>query len=236
MNNYLITSFDESYFNRFAVGWFGSLFDISNFNGRVIVVNFGYKNKSVIEKLERKGINFIHLENLSNKRYVVYNKISEIQKNDIGNYVYYDFDGYFNSDINSLFSECEKGIFLRAKNNNDGFVCGDNECWERFADFQKFERFCNFKQTNDYFILNDSDIKYISSKYNYIEPTRMNENTEVCFLHYTENFKHILNTNYDYDFSFAKKFPEINKLWSKEFEKKNITINRRFVFKHKKEN
>ena len=229
LNNFLVTSFDESYFIRFAVGWFGSLFDISNFNGTVIVINFGYNNKSIIEKLEKRGVNFIHMDNLSNKRYITYTKISELQKEHVGNYLYYDFDGYFNSDINPLLEEHEEGKFIRSKNNNDGFVYGDNDCWNRFYDFQRFERFCNLKQSNDYFLLNDSDIKFVDNKWNYTEVTRINKSTDISFMHYAGQVKRFLNTNVDYDFSFAKKYPELQAKWQKEFEKKNLNLSRRLV-------
>ena len=235
MKQYLVTACDETYFDMFGVPWISSVLEISNFKGTAILIAFGFKNKTIIDKLEKNNINIIHTQNILKKRSFIYEKISEIQNQNLGQYAYFDFDGYFNCDINPIFELMEDSIFLRTENNNDGFVCGDNKAWNKFAKFQSLERFCGFDPSIEYFRLANNDIKFISNKWNYIEPARINSDSDVGFLHYRGEIKSLMSSVHNHDFSFQKKYHEINCKWQKEFDKKYQSMSLKMITKDKHE-
>lgn len=234
-DNFLVTCFDEKYFNLFGASWFASLFDVSKFEGKVIAIAFDFKKQENLDVLQKHGINVIHTTDHNDKRTFAYIKIAELQKNNQGKYAYFDFDGYFRKDINCLFDMHENGLFLRSQNNNDGFVLGDNAAWDKFYEFVKFENFCKFRLSTEYFLLSSDGIKHIDNKFNYVEPSRLTSDSDACFVHYTGAIKNYINSNYDYNFSYAKQFPESYQNWQKAFCKKPYSVNRKFLFKKKNE-
>lgn len=236
VNRYLVTTFDENYFLNFGISWFGSLFDISKFDGVVIAIVHDFKKQEVLNLLKEKKINIIiapEEASIVSKRTYAYFKIAELQRQNKGLYAYYDFDGYFNGNINDVFDLYEPNKFLRTENNNDGFVCGDYQAWNDYYDFLRFEKFCQFPLSTEYFFFGDNNIKWIDNKFNFVDIARITPETEVKFIHYAGMIKKLLNTNYDYNFHFSKKHPEVCKKWTKIFNKKQSHVKRKLISKNK---
>ncbi len=217
LNKFLVSGFDENYFQRFGVSWFASLKEISKFDGIVVLLAFNVKNTKILEILKNNNVIVIHKENIQDKRLAIFDTISELQIHSQGKYAYFDIDGYFSDEINSLYEMETNDYLLIANAANLGFCFGDNAAWNMFKDYRLFEKFFNFEHSSVDFLSLNKKISQIDSIWNCFEPYRLPEKTKIKFVHYSAAIKQTKNKFSEIDFSFENKYPEMYQKWNEIF-------------------
>lgn len=213
MNKFIFSSFTEEYFDRFGAGWVGSLREVSKFDGMVVLVSLGYKRQRVLDILKSNDIAVLHEDDDDNRRQIVFGKIAELQKHSPGVFAYIDFDGYFNGDINPMFDESNDGNLHICENFSMGLVCGNNEAWNSYGDYRKFENVCGLMPSMVDFLSNNRKMSKLDSSWNCLDlDTEHIESAK--FLHYSTGLKQLPDRIERSELSFEKRQPEHHAKWN----------------------
>ena len=217
LNQFLISSFDESYFYRYGVSWIASLKEISNFKGVVVLIAFDFKNQKIIDVLKSNDLLVIQKDNVVEKREEVFDIISDLQEHSEGMYAYFDIDGYFDDNIQDLYDIDASDYLLVAGDSNMGFCAGKNDAWKFYKDYRKFENFLNFNRSLADFVEYNKHIVQIDYVWNCTEPNRIPIETKAKFVHYSYSIKQTADDIAEIEFSFQKKYPEHFNKWQNIF-------------------
>jgi hypothetical protein len=145
MNNYIVTGFDEAYWERWGASWLISLKEIANYNGEVIVVGFNLSQSTKNKLLEHK-VNCIQGVYSGNYRNDIFKCIAEFAKTNCGKFVYWDADVYFQENIDDIFDLIHDDFLITA---NVGFLAGSSGRWTKILDI--YSMFLLAKSNDDIF-------------------------------------------------------------------------------------
>lgn len=216
MNKFIFSCFTEEYFEKFGAGWIGSLRELSNFDGMVVLLSLGYKRQRVMDALKTCNITVIHEEDRVNKRQIVFDKIADLQKHSPGCFAYIDFDGYFNGDINPLFEESNDGNLHICENLSMGLVCGNNKAWEAYGDYRKFENVCGLQPSMVDFLSNNSNMSKLDSSWNCLN-LDVEHVEKSKFIHYSSGIKKIPDGVDSLNLSFCQRNQDLYAKWKSIF-------------------
>jgi hypothetical protein len=216
LNKFIFSCFTEDYFERFGAGWVGSLREISKFDGIIVFLSLGYKRQRVMDALKANNITVLHEDDGANRRQIVFDKISDLQRHSPGVFAYMDFDGYFNGEINPMFEESNDGNLHMCENFSMGLVCGNNEAWNSYADYRKFENACGLMPSMNDFFSSNRKIAKLDSSWNCIDMD-MDHVEKAKFIHYSTGLKQVPDGIESLELSFERRFPDYCAKWKSIF-------------------
>jgi hypothetical protein len=232
----IVTAFDELYFQRFGVGWFSSLAEAGRYKGKIIAVAFSFGMNSSVDKMRSMGIDVVHAKTCEDMRSCVIGMVLGMQKSNPGTYAYFDIDGHFEGDINPLFDISSDSELLVSENGDSGMVCGDEKAWGRLGEYRKFESFCGFGHSTGDFANMNRFVKLVPNKWNYTSPTRVSEEPDVRFVHYSGQMKSYKKFDSMIDSILTSKNPELMSKWRSELLGQHGTAIQKPIFPKRKAN
>lgn len=178
--NFLITGLNQKYYDPYGISWIASLKELAKTTVKPVVIDLGL-NRDCQDFLRKHGAMLISKNLCGNIRNIILDSICEISKEVSGKYVYYDADCYFQQNIDNVFDLIDDKIIF-TKNKNCGFIAGNSKTWDKlkfvnnmtnvFKDDEKISCFIN------YF---DSNIEFISNKFNCTNTDLKSKNDLLCF-------------------------------------------------------
>jgi len=119
MDHYVVTGFDESYWNHWGESWIISLNELAKFDGNILVVDFGLTN-STKNKLVEMGA-YILAGKPGNMRAETLRVIGDFSTRYPGIYAIWDADVYFQKPIDEIFELAKDQLVIT---DNIGFLAG----------------------------------------------------------------------------------------------------------------
>jgi len=140
MNNFVITGFNESYWQKWGISWLASLKHIAKHDPNQIII-FGYDlSPGTQKKIVESGIQLLPGKYSGDIRSDTLFAICELASKKPGIYVYWDADVYFQEDISEIFKLANEDILV-SSNQNHGFLAAPDYQWFYMKDLFKLISF-----------------------------------------------------------------------------------------------
>lgn len=170
MHKYVVTGFDERYWQTWGASWLISLKEIAKHDPDFIIVIGFELSPATKTKLLEAGVMLIPGKPTWNMRSEIFRCISELANGEPGIYAYWDADAFFQEDISEVF-DLAKNNFIVSDNRSPGFLAGPYFQWTYLRDIQNIMSY--FGDTSDVHlcILNyfDKFITKIDSTWNFTD-------------------------------------------------------------------
>lgn len=108
--NYVVTGFDENYWERWGLSWIISLKELAKFQGTILVVDFGLP-QSIKNQVKNLGAYLLPSQGEAH-RLAILEAISGFAAKYPGVYAIWDADAYFQSSIDEVFELASRQIVL----------------------------------------------------------------------------------------------------------------------------
>jgi len=159
MDKYIVTSFDDKYWNDWGTSWVASLLELAKFKHKVLIINMGDLSYGAQTRL--KSLNFTIIPSVhkfKNPPLDRFATLSNYCRNNPGHYAYWEADVYFQTDVDEVFEGdrltcCANHDDLgKTKQFNTGFISAPHHIWNIFGTFLEFA--ADFGNISDQNILN----------------------------------------------------------------------------------
>ena len=147
-NNFIFTACSDAIFEDQMIPFFASLKENTNFNGTVLVIDYGLSDKNLIYLINNnvRVIPGIGKYEIVSDRFVSINRYINFLNNPHNVFSHYDCDIWFNKDISHIFDMCRKSnTALCAK---DVWHCGFLHDCVRNEEHKEFNRNILFEVEN----------------------------------------------------------------------------------------
>jgi hypothetical protein len=170
--NFIFTALNEKYYKLYAIPWIFSLRQIANFQGQVIIIDFGLSESSKNE-LSKFNVVFIGGDQQIKKhfRFHALKIIAMFAEYNQGKIAWWDIDAYFQDNIDSLF-EKDNDKFYVTKNLDFGFLYGSSNCWKSVSFVDNVISFFDEptdKSFHEYFLNFSDKVELIANEWNFID-------------------------------------------------------------------
>lgn len=208
--NYVVTGFDNDYWNQWGSSFIASLKELAKYKGEIVVVSFGL-SKFIQDKLINYGIQVIQGND-------TFQSISEFASQNAGIYAVWDADVYFQDNIDEIFELATNQIVVTE---NYGFYAASSEKFLFLQEVQKMISFLGKIDTDFYDYLSHycPQIKKIGNTWNYTDVVKLQDFegklciNEVCqkVIHPSGVIKKFLTGK---NIAFLERYPEIHAEYS----------------------
>lgn len=124
MDHYVVTGFDEPYWNYWGESWIISLIELAKFDGNILIVDLGLST-SIKKKLTDFGAYFLPGETeCQNKRASILRSVTDFSIKYPGIYAVWDADVYFQKSVDEVFDLARDQIVITE---NTGFYAGQDK-------------------------------------------------------------------------------------------------------------
>lgn len=176
MRKYVVTGFDERYWQTWGASWLISLKEMAHHDpDHIVVVGWGLSQPTKTKLLEA-GVMLIPGNPTWNYRSEILRCVSELAAGEPGIYAYWDADTFFQEDISEIF-DLAKDNFVVTSNRNPGFLAGPHNQWIYLRDIQNIMSY--FGDTSEvhscvlsYF---DKFVTTIDSTWNFTDAPRLKD-------------------------------------------------------------
>lgn len=167
--NYVVTGFDEHYWNRWGISWIASLKELAKYQGTILVVDFGLP-KPIKNELKELGA-FLLPGKGSSHRVGILNAIGEFAAKYPGVFAIWDADVYFQSNIDEIFDLANHKILATEY---PGFVACSHDQFVKIGNIQKLATSFNDSFHNCLSFFPDSYTK-VDATWNYTQVANLQE-------------------------------------------------------------
>ena len=223
MKRYVVTGFDEHYWNAWGMHWLASLQNVAHYKGDIIVVGHNL-SEITQEKLKKANVLVIPSSANNDFRKNTLLKISQFSQQEDAIFAYWDADSYFQENIDSIF-DLAKDNFVVATNVNLGFIAGPSNRWQIFEEVDSLMSFMNDSRDLFTCILNfyAKFFSWVDDSWNFTDVTNLIEqNGKLTFkgnpqkvIHPSGIIKTMLENK---NILFQERYEEFSSL----FKKKNL--------------
>lgn len=144
MKNYVVTGFNEEYWNLWGASWLISLLEFAKYDPNLIVVvgfNLSANTKS---KIIDTGVMLLPGVYSGDIRCDTMRAITDFAKKEVAIFAYWDADVYFQEDISEIFKIAKDDLVVSA-NRSPGFLAGPSYQWMCVQDVLNMMNFMNDK-------------------------------------------------------------------------------------------
>jgi hypothetical protein len=176
MRKYVVTGFDERYWQTWGASWLISLKEMAHHDpDNVVVVGFELSQPTKTKLLE-SGVTLLagkpkwkRPSNAPSLRPEIFRCISDLAmghfSSEPGIYAYWDADVFFQEDISEVFDLAKDNLVVTS-NRNPGFLAGPHFQWSHLRDIQNIMSY--FGDTNE---VHSCLLGYFEKFVTYIDPT-----------------------------------------------------------------
>ena len=226
MNNYVVTGFDESYWQKWGISWLASLIYLAKHDVDQTII-FGYDLSSGTQKkITDAGVRLLPGKSSGNIRSDTLRAICKLASKEQGVYAYWDADVYFQEGISEIFKLANDDIVI-SSNQNHGFLAAPDYQWFYMNDLFNLISFVEDKASlHDCLFGSFSKIPVrVDNTWNFVDLPRLKNKDDV--LTYKDKVQKVIHPSGHLKLLLTNRnilFWELHKeLYNKFFDKKKST-------------
>lgn len=144
MGNYVVTGFNEKYWQLWGASWLISLKELAKHDvTQIAVVGFGLSSNT-INKINDTGVVLFSGKSTGCIRNDVLRSIVDLARKESAIFAYWDADVFFQEDISEIFSLAQNDLVI-SSNKTQGFIAGPSHQWMLVHDILNMMNFLKDK-------------------------------------------------------------------------------------------